>query len=108
MTKRCVFIVALLVLLPAADAMAICVGCMTQTCLKPRVGEVMVPQCMSEALPDNGPGVTDCKTVRNCGGCIGFSCYRNDLPPGGVEPRGVLIPEKTTIEIVRQPALAEN
>lgn len=108
MTKRIVFLVALLILLPAANAMALCTACLSQTCLKARVGEVQIPQCMSEELPDNGPGVTNCKTVRNCGGCGGFSCYRADLPPGGEVPRMVLVPVKTTIEIVHQPARAAN
>ena len=56
MTKRIVFLVALLVLLPAADAMALCTGCLTQACQKARVGEVQIPQCMTEELPDNGAG----------------------------------------------------
>lgn len=108
MTKRIVFLVALLVLLPAANAMALCSGCITVNCQKPRVGTVLVPQCMTDEMPDNGPGVTNCKTVRNCGGCGGFSCYRVDLPPGGEVPRMVLVPVKTTIEIVHQPARAAN
>lgn len=108
MTKRMVVFLALVVFLPAANAMAMCVGCLAQNCVKPRVGEVYVPRCMDTEVTDGGPAVSSCRNVASCGGCMGWSCIRADVPPGGIEPRVVLVPEHTTIEVVLQPAQAEN
>lgn len=81
----------------ADTASASCVTCDQVTCIN-RAGEsVSATICGVKPASSDGPGVTNCRSVRGCGGCMGFSCFRE-----GEVPLRVIRPETIVIEVVPQ------
>ncbi|HEX8252506.1 MAG TPA: hypothetical protein VF846_05105 [Thermoanaerobaculia bacterium] len=86
----------------ADTASAECVNCEQTTCIN-RMGEAVSTTACGTRGAIDGPGVTNCKTVRGCGGCMGFSCFRD-----GEVPMRVIRPESVVIEVVPQTDAVET
>lgn len=90
-------LIVVLVSATTPSALAMCTGCMHVSCEKNGV-LVDTTECGTEQLDTEGPGVRECKTVRNCGGCMGYSCYVQD-PINTRAPQQDLVPAGTVVRV---------
>jgi hypothetical protein len=101
MAKRVLILAGVLVLFGVFDAAAECVGCMYETCPTLNGGTRQAAKCLSQSV-DEGYGIESCRNVLNCGGCMGWSCYRQ-----GDVPLSELVPTSLTIEVMTKRDIAE-
>lgn len=81
MAKRLLVLVGVLVLFGAFEARAeSCVTCESVECQ--RNGTIVIANLCSSFETYYGYGHRDCRNIFNCGGCMGWTCYRyiGDIP----------------------------
>ncbi|HYO78265.1 MAG TPA: hypothetical protein VE010_17525 [Thermoanaerobaculia bacterium] len=85
----------------ADTASAECVTCRTTNCVNRFGSTILATAC--DYVSMQGEGVSNCRNVRNCGGCMGWSCYYD-----GEVPLRVVRPETVVIEVVPQKNAVET
>ena len=74
--------VVVLAILTAAPIFADCVNCEDMDCsyMAPdgSIAVTIAPQCTHNLPPPGEYGYLDCRNVANCGGCIGWTCFRQE------------------------------
>ena len=80
MTKRVLVLIVFIAATTAFDASAACVGCLVQPCVTRSGDTVEAGMCDSQDV-DYGDGISNCKNVSGCGGCMGWSCSRDGEVP---------------------------
>lgn len=106
MAKRILGLVGALVFFGVFDAAAECVGCMYQDCTRSNGTVTQAARCDYVDI-EYGYGINNCRNVFNCGGCMGWSCYREgEVPLSVLEPSDVQI-ERTPLRDAEGPDACE-
>jgi len=81
---RVKYVLPLVLILFAGDAFAECVSCMQTSCIVVRPGGASEPfdgiVCGWSDPNGSGPEYNGFRTVGECNGCLGFTCYKQQTP----------------------------
>lgn len=78
-----IMVIGVFLVFASLDAYASCSICLQQSCTRNNGTEVEATKCESDTagVPAGTKGVKSCRTVANCGGCVGFVCIIRDPYP---------------------------